>query len=107
MNRANYRASREFHSLPFPALRPRFSILCFLVTVGFAAAAAPPAPLRVEDPPAREVFDRYCFDCHGDGAKKGNFSLEELLKGGPPDASRPAWQKAWKIVRHGFMPPSD
>ncbi len=53
------------------------------------------------------IFDQYCFDCHGDGEKKGNLSLEELLQAGDADANRPPWQKAWKLLRHGFMPPAD
>jgi hypothetical protein len=67
------------------------------------------APLLVsgEIPDGRALVEQYCFECHGDGAHKGDLSLDELLAGEPGDAvSLSGWQKAWKITRHEFMPPA-
>ena len=25
------------------------------------------------------LLEEYCFDCHGDGAKKGDFAMDELI----------------------------
>ena len=55
----------------------------------------------------RQTFEDYCFECHGDGNKKGDFSLEALLQEGATDGNRAQWQKAWKLVRQGFMPPAE
>ncbi|MDB6153655.1 MAG: hypothetical protein JWL90_2108 [Chthoniobacteraceae bacterium] len=52
---------------------------------------------------APEIFEQYCFDCHGEGSRKGGFALDDLLKRG--DATQ--WEKVWKTVRQGFMPPPD
>jgi mono/diheme cytochrome c family protein len=65
-----------------------------------AREPAPPRPAAPARAPA--LFAKYCFDCHGDGADKGGLALDALLR--RPDA--PEWHKAWKIVRHEFMPPA-
>ncbi len=84
--------------------------------LGFLLACAA-VVARAEDQPAaakkngrseaRKIFEDSCFECHGDGEKKGKFSLEELLQGADTDANRAQWQKTWKIVRNGFMPPAE
>jgi PAS domain-containing protein len=51
---------------------------------------------------ARTLMEKYCFDCHGDGMSKGKIALNEMLTSG----SRAEWGKAWKILRHEFMPPA-
>lgn len=53
-----------------------------------------------------KLFERYCFDCHGDGMDKGSFALDGLLAAGQNETNRFQWVKAWTIVRHGFMPPA-
>ncbi len=77
------------------------------------AIAAANGPLRGEPPPvsvpgdkATSLFRTYCFDCHADGAHKGDFALDDLLKVGPGTERRGDWRKAWKWVRHEFMPPA-
>ncbi len=56
--------------------------------------------------PAPHMFEESCFDCHGDGERKGDFALDKLLEKGNTEAVRAQWEKAWKLVRHGFMPPA-
>jgi Protein of unknown function (DUF1592)/Protein of unknown function (DUF1588)/Protein of unknown function (DUF1587)/Protein of unknown function (DUF1585)/Protein of unknown function (DUF1595)/Planctomycete cytochrome C len=53
------------------------------------------------------VLEDHCFDCHGDGAKKGDFSFE---KGGSLAASfkdKQHWYAVWKNLTAQLMPPSD
>ncbi len=91
-------------------MRPlRLSIPALLVTSTWCLGDGPASAQKPDriTPPPRELLETHCFDCHGDGAKKGDFSLEKLLEGGATDENEAAWQKAWKIVRHGFMPPAD
>jgi mono/diheme cytochrome c family protein len=54
----------------------------------------------------RPLLETYCFDCHGDGARKGNVAFDELKTDqailGDPDL----WWKAMKNLRAGMMPPA-
>lgn len=53
------------------------------------------------------LFERYCYDCHGDGLRKGDMALDRLIEtedSGP--GHRHQWEKVWKIVRHELMPPA-
>lgn len=85
----------------------RYFALTFACALALAHAPAMGAEKVEKGGEARKIFEESCFDCHGDGEKKGKFSLEELLQGGDSDANRAQWQKTWKIVRNGFMPPAD
>jgi hypothetical protein len=78
-------------------MKPRLFIVCAL-----ACATLPAHGVDVT-----AMFDRYCYECHGEGQRKGKFSLEELLAKGADETARGAWAKTWKIVRHGFMPPAE
>ena len=55
---------------------------------------------------APELFQKYCFDCHGDGMSKGKVALDEWIVAGKSIESHGQWLKAWKILRHEFMPPA-
>jgi hypothetical protein len=57
--------------------------------------------------PAPAALRRVCFECHGDGANKGSFTLDDLLAKRPDPAHRGLWLKVWKNVRHEFMPPAN
>ena len=50
------------------------------------------------------ILKEYCYDCHGDGAKKGHIAFDELTT----DESllnHDLWFKVLKNVRGGLMPP--
>ena len=50
------------------------------------------------------ILKELCYDCHGDGAKKGGVAFDELIS----DAAllnHELWLKALKNVRAGLMPP--
>ncbi|MGE9268570.1 MAG: DUF1592 domain-containing protein [Verrucomicrobiales bacterium] len=54
-----------------------------------------------------ELLEHYCYDCHGDGSAKGDFSMDEFgdLEGHLAD--REHWMAVWRNVRSQIMPPSD
>ena len=52
-----------------------------------------------------KLFQTYCFECHGDGARKGKVDLQEMLAPANLKTKSREWERAWKLVRHEFMPP--
>ncbi len=50
------------------------------------------------------ILTEYCYDCHGDGAKKGNVAFDEL-KSDDALLNHELWLKVLKNVRAGLMPP--
>ena len=52
-----------------------------------------------------DFIEFYCFDCHGDGMKKGGFSMDDL---GPLDETNTEkWKSIWAQVALKEMPPKD
>jgi hypothetical protein len=50
------------------------------------------------------ILTEYCYDCHGDGAKKGEIAFDEL-KSDDALLNPDLWWKVLKNVRAGVMPP--
>jgi hypothetical protein len=50
------------------------------------------------------ILSQYCYDCHGDGMKKGGVAFDELTTD-EQILSHDLWLKALKNVRAGLMPP--
>jgi hypothetical protein len=109
---------------PTPVLGP----LVFAILVGWSAfapshAADRQSPISEEtdgaaasavdkfadslDGQARALLAERCYDCHGYGSSEGQLALDELIEGGDFAGRRDTWLKAWKMVRHEFMPPAD
>ncbi|MEW6157208.1 MAG: DUF1592 domain-containing protein [Verrucomicrobiota bacterium] len=51
------------------------------------------------------ILAEYCYDCHGDGTKKGGVALDEFNSEESFFAKRDLWLAALKNVRAGIMPP--
>ena len=53
----------------------------------------------------KPILEDYCFDCHGDGASKGDFTMDEYddLSGHLDDIDH--WLAVWRNVRSQIMPP--
>jgi mono/diheme cytochrome c family protein len=76
------------------------------------AAVAIPHGLRAEDTTlasferdVEPMLDQYCYDCHGDGSKKGGVRLDGFTSG--DDLRNHAlWMRVMKNVRTGIMPPA-
>lgn len=49
----------------------------------------------------------YCFDCHGDGSKKGDFRMDSHKDLSAHLTDRKHWMPVWRNLRSQIMPPSD
>src|SRR5947209_6234063 len=54
----------------------------------------------------RPILQTYCFDCHADGANKGNIAFDEFKSDEAVVENRELWGKAFKMLRAGLMPPA-
>ena len=53
------------------------------------------------------VFENYCYDCHGDGSKKGEFALDAYQDIGSMTAHRDVWKRVREHIDYRLMPPPD
>src|SRR5882757_7495500 len=51
------------------------------------------------------VLKEFCFDCHGDGANKGNVAFDSFSNDAALLDDHDLWLKALKNLRAGLMPP--
>jgi hypothetical protein len=51
------------------------------------------------------ILAGYCYDCHGDGAKKGGVAFDEFKSDQALLNDRDLWWNALKYLRAGIMPP--
>ena len=72
-----------------------------IVSIAFSVACLM-GPAVLADEKAVEVFEHYCFDCHGDGAKKGGLDLSGMLGKEDFDGSL-----IFENLVTGKMPPAD
>jgi hypothetical protein len=84
---------------------PRISLSLCIASIASAClvsarAAAPAAQFQKDIHP---ILKEYCYDCHGDGAKKGGLAFDELKDDALLDHE--LWLKVLKNVRAGLMPP--
>ncbi|MBU6328030.1 MAG: DUF1587 domain-containing protein, partial [Verrucomicrobia bacterium] len=52
-------------------------------------------------------MENYCYDCHADGAKKGDFSLEAFASIAAMQSRRDIWKRVRENLAYELMPPSD
>jgi hypothetical protein len=53
------------------------------------------------------LLAQYCYDCHGDGMKKGGLALDTFEAEPARPENRELWWKVMKYVRGGIMPPQN
>jgi hypothetical protein len=51
------------------------------------------------------ILKEYCYDCHGDGAKKGGVAFDDFKTPAEMVENHELWLKALKNLRAGIMPP--
>jgi hypothetical protein len=84
--------------VPLPLSSPQLVFLAALAVFAGGSLA------NAADPGSGEVLQTYCFDCHDNGTRKGNLSLEKLDFGDPArDAA--VWEKVIRKLDHRHMPP--
>ena len=55
----------------------------------------------------RPLLEEYCYDCHGEGAKKGDFAMDELIALGNYSNHSKEWDRVWKNIYNRNMPPAN
>ena len=70
---------------------------------GFAAELSGAARFHKDVEP---ILTEYCYDCHGDGAKKGGVAFDELKSDKDLLANHDLWWNALNYLRAGLMPPA-
>ena len=82
----------------------RWRILSFslIFNLGEACALALAAP----NPGLPPLLQEFCFDCHGEGSKKGGVTLDHPAFTSPED-QRKFWFDVWRNLDAELMPPSD
>lgn len=53
------------------------------------------------------LLETYCYDCHGDGAKKGELSLDSFSTLEAMRHNRGTWKRIRDHIGYGLMPPPD
>ena len=84
--------------------RPIFPLICLTLISAMTAGADGPAEYHRDIEP---VLREYCYDCHGDGEKKGGVAFDELNPDHDFAEAREVWLKAFKKLRAGLMPPNN
>ncbi len=54
----------------------------------------------------RPIFAKYCYDCHGEGASKGDIVLDDTLKHDGFLENELFWNKVWQNLYKHSMPPA-
>jgi hypothetical protein len=77
-------------------------VLAFL---GRPAAASDPPAVESYRKEVRPILAKYCFDCHADGAKRGNVSFDTFKSDDELVSKRELWHAVLKNTRANIMPP--
>src|SRR4051812_34985809 len=52
------------------------------------------------------LLKNYCFDCHGDGAKKGEVAFDEYTNLTTHVGNQKLWLAVWQNLQTQMMPPA-
>jgi hypothetical protein len=86
------------------------TFVAFSLAVGTAClslsspAAEPAVDFKKQIVP---LLEDYCYDCHGEGTKKGDFALDKYQSLDAHLNNIELWFTVWKNVQSQLMPPSD
>jgi hypothetical protein len=92
-----------------PGLRPLRNaglsgLLAFLLGASGATAAESSGAGQFHKE-IQPILTEYCYDCHGDGMKKGGVAFDEFKSDESVLTNRELWWSAMKYLRAGIMPP--
>jgi hypothetical protein len=78
------------------------------LTAGVSLAAQNPAEIvqREFHDKIEPLLQDYCYDCHGDGEKKGDLALDEYANPSALLEDRKVWLRIWENLRTEMMPPA-
>ena len=83
----------------------RICIGLALLLFTWEALASESANVALFKKKIQPILSEYCYDCHADGANKGNVAFDEYKSEAELFAKRDLWLNALKNVRAGLMPP--
>ena len=89
---------------PYNFLR-RFALVCCAAATARAVPMSEETKVKTFHDTVQPILVKYCFDCHGDGAKKGQVSFDEFSSNAEMMGKTKLWLAALKNVRAGMMPP--
>ena len=91
---SNYRQADCRGPTRIPQPRAGFSIHAFTRCwlVGLALIPLVSFAASTDSTAVPKLFEKYCYECHGDGAKKGGIELDTLV-GTPPAKNHREWEK--------------
>ena len=95
----NLTAERHFNFLR------RFALVCCAAATARAVPMSEETKVKTFHDTVQPILVKYCFDCHGDGAKKGQVSFDEFSSNAEMMGKTKLWLAALKNVRAGMMPP--
>jgi mono/diheme cytochrome c family protein len=82
------------------------AVLATVVSSAGASAVDDSALARYTDE-IQPIVERYCYGCHGLGAKKGGVALDAFADARAALDAPKVWHAVLKNVRAGIMPPAD
>jgi hypothetical protein len=107
-----------FHSASRSSI-PLFIAAGFSISSGFGWAAEPvnvktqsalPSKTQLAETYKNEIlpiFTTYCYDCHGDGSKKGELAMDHFKDIDAMIADRDVWKRIRDHIDFRLMPPPD
>ncbi len=106
-----WKLSRYMSLLPsfLLLIQRRLSVL-WTITLALLLLITPPAQSAQADEfrdHIKPLLETYCFDCHADGAKKGEVAFDQHASDTALLADKELWWRVLKNVRTGLMPPRD
>ncbi|MGC3956738.1 MAG: DUF1592 domain-containing protein [Verrucomicrobiota bacterium] len=75
------------------------------VLTGATASAVESRGVVAYQKDIRPLLENYCFDCHADGANKGNVAFDTFQSDSAALADHDLWWQVLKNLRAGLMPP--
>src|ERR1039457_2875749 len=90
-------------------MNSRFFILAMLFASAWAWSeplSAATAAVAEFNQKIRPVLEEYCYDCHGDGEKKGGVALDAFNTNTNFAEGRDIWWRVLKNLRANLIPPA-
>ncbi|MDP1560934.1 MAG: DUF1592 domain-containing protein [Pirellulaceae bacterium] len=91
-------------------LRPQNFIVCGFVAAGLLLMPSHCSLAEGQDdlePKAVELLQNYCVDCHGGNEPAAGLGLDQFRTVRSIRQSNDVWEKAWRRVEEGSMPPPE
>jgi hypothetical protein len=94
-----------------PHARPKSWISHLFIPAACAlSVASPSGAAEPQNSPYEKqilpMLEDYCYDCHGDGEKRGGLALDKFTSLSAHLANTEMWYTVWKNVTSQMMPPS-